>query len=295
MNKLFKTSYKILGRNLLYIQPLLLYILIVQLGINFVAVRNLAQISRYTVVIALFLLTVIFIAGWMYINKLAVISYNPEDSSEISSKKSIANIKCFASGVGEYFVKFLFGSILFITFSAGCLYSTVKLCLKTYGVPTSFIENLNILAQTKPEDVTYDYLVNMSNSIPANEQLIITEWTGTLLILFAVLFFVQYVYYTSLIVEKSNFIVCIWHSMKFFFKNIFGNIFITFFALSVLFFFNTISIFTTINPILFTISFFVLLYFLNYYIILMLKYYYDKTQTDSNNGAECLGQDGSVD
>lgn len=295
MKNLFKISGKILKNNLIYIQPLLLYVLLGQLAVNFIMINRAAQLPKITLLISLFLLTVIFFAGWFNINKLAVISYNPDDSDEVTAKKSIENLKSFVSGVGEYFVKFLCGLTFFITTAALGFYATIKLCAKTYGIPTSFIENMNAIAQANPEDITSEYLINMSNSIPFNEQLIITEWTGTIFLLSTVLFFAQNIYFTSLIIEKSNFLVCIIKSIKFFFKNFFGNILIALTAVSVFFIFNTISLFTMNNPILFIISFLLLLFFLNFYIIIMLKYYYDKTQTGSNNGPECVGENGFSD
>lgn len=294
MNNLFKNSYKILKNNLIFMQPLLLYILLCQYATNFLVINKPMQTQRVMILVSLFLLTVAFYAGWLYINKLAVVTYNSDDSIETINKKSIENLKGFATGVGKYFLKFLGGFISVLALTFGSIYGTAKFCMTTVGTPNYFIEWVKTISTANPNDITYEYIVKTANAMPVEESYIVMAWISAFFLMFVVLYLIQNIYFSSLVFEKSNFLVCIFKTIKFFFKNIIGNIVIAIFVLSIFFLFNMFSVLAAMNSILFIILFLVFLYFVNYNAIIMLKYYYDKTKTDSDSRTECIGENGSL-
>ena len=72
MKKLLQDSFKILRNNLLFIQPLLLYLLMIMLASTYFVSGHVALYPKMLLAVSMILLTVAFFAGWMYINKKGI-------------------------------------------------------------------------------------------------------------------------------------------------------------------------------------------------------------------------------
>ena len=76
---MFKTAYQILRNNMIFIQPLLLYMLLIMSASIFVAGRTIPSVTKIILLLCFVLLTIAFLSGWFHINKLGIEKYNPDD------------------------------------------------------------------------------------------------------------------------------------------------------------------------------------------------------------------------
>ena len=135
MKKNIQKAYKILRNNLLYFQPLLIYLMIISFALPVIMSAKVSVHPKTVLTISMFLLTVANIAGWFHINKLAVISYDENDEPDIVAEKNITNFKTYFSGVGENFGKVLLGGIIFLVFYIFAAIGLSKLCMIAFGEP----------------------------------------------------------------------------------------------------------------------------------------------------------------
>ena len=104
---MFKKPLSILRNNMIFIQPLLLYLLLLMTALTFVLAKEMYFISKCMLLLSTLLMTIAFSAGWFYVNKLGVENYNGNDEPDTIATKAIENIKKFFVGVGENFFKSL--------------------------------------------------------------------------------------------------------------------------------------------------------------------------------------------
>ena len=171
MKKLLQDSFKILRNNLLFIQPLLLYLLMIMLASTYFVSGHVALYPKMLLAVSMILLTVAFFAGWMYINKKGIDDYVEEDSAEEISIKAIKNFKLFFSGVGEYFFRVLKGFLCFGVLYAACFFFFKKLGKTIFANPV-LINELNKIAAVKTNEeltsllTTFNsYLKKLQNTI----------------------------------------------------------------------------------------------------------------------------------
>ena len=199
MKNIYSKAFSILKNNLIYIQPLLFYLLIIMLILPPILGKNTALYPKVLLIISSFLLTVATTAGWLYINKKAVIDFNPDDNNEEIAKKSLTNLKTFFTGVGEYFFKTLLGYFCFISIYILLFYLTTKFCLHFLGEPT-ITHKITDIASIK----TVEELNNLLKSIPSHDILILKLWIIIYTIAGTLFNFLGYLYFIILFSEKYN-------------------------------------------------------------------------------------------
>jgi len=270
--------FNILKNNMLFIQPLLFYLLLLMTLLTFIVSPSVQFISKVMMIISIVLMTVAISAGWFYINKLALLSYNQEDDKETITEKSINNFKKFFIGVGENFFRFLFSNILCFIFFIGVIYLIFKACFYFFGEPTIFL-SLSEMVETKTNAEIFAYL----NSMPQTDKLSFVSWVWAMVVSTFVLNFFWVLYFTVLIFEKDNIFICFLKTLKFFFQNIFNFIFIIFITFILYFGLNFLSIITGTNTFWFVILIILMTLYLNYYLLLVLCFYNEKSKSNSNN------------
>ena len=157
MQIMLNKPFNILKNNMLFIQPLLFYLLLLMTLLTFVVSPSVQFISKVMMLISIVLMTVAISAGWFYINKLALLSYNQEDDKETITEKSINNFKKFFIGVGENFFRFLFANIICFIFFVGITFLVVKACFHFFGEPTIFL-SLSKMVEEKTNAEVFAYL-----------------------------------------------------------------------------------------------------------------------------------------
>lgn len=280
MPNMFKTTLKILKNNMLFIQPLLMYLLLVMTGATYVASKNVYIVPKVCISVSVILMTVALTAGWLHINKLGIQDYNPDDDSTVITEKTVKNFKQFFTGVGENFLKMLGAYVFYGALYLLCLFLIMKLCLQVFGEPTVFLALPEIAkSQTNAEVISY------LNSISEADKLNFVSWVWTIILSSSVLNFIGVLYLTVLTFEKRNIFVCFWLALKFLFKNILPCAVITLAMFAVYFMLNLLSFVLGTNSFSFALLIILLTLYLNYYILLVFCFYNERTKDNSNNGS----------
>lgn len=283
MKNLFIKSFNILKSNLLYIQPLLLYMFFTMaLGVYLLS-KNVLYIPKVCLLVSIFLLTAAFLSGWFYINKQAVIDYNPDDDNDTIVMKSVKNFKLFFSGVGELFFKVLTAAILYLIFYCVLGFLILKLGNIYLGHPVIFDDLPKIADKGSAE------LINYLNSVSYSDKLIFTKWMCVITFLSILMNFFGVLYYSVITFERGNIFYLLLKTIIFLFKNL-GGCIVTVAVMFVLYLLlNIVSILFGSGSIAFLLLIILFSLYLNYYIILVLCFYYEKTKINSGNGAEFIG------
>lgn len=278
MQNMFKTALKILKNNMLFIQPLLMYLLLVMTGATYIASKNVYLVPKICISVSIILMTIALTAGWLYINKLGVNDYNPDDDSTVITEKTVKNFKQFFTGVGENFLKMLGAYIFYGALYLLCLFLITKLCLQVFGEPTVFLAFPEIAKlQTNAEVISY------LNSISDTDKLNFVSWVWTIIVSSSVLNFIGVLYLTALTFEKRNIFVCFWFALKFLFKNILPCLAITVAMFMAYFVLNLLSFVLGANSFSFALLIILLTLYLNYYILLVFCFYNERTKDSSNS------------
>ncbi len=290
MQKIFINSFKILKNNMLFVQPLLLFFLIEISGFTYIASKNINFAPKIILLISLFLLMSAFLAGWFYINKLGIEDFNPEDSYETSASKSVKNFKLFFTGVGENFFKFLSSSLLYFALYAFCVNCLTRACVKFIGEPAVFDKFMQAaMSQNQNE------LLNLTNSINTHEALVFVLWILAFAVFTMIFNYFGILYAVIITAEKINIFSSLWKTIKFFILNIFSSILIMIVLFGIYFFINLLAAPMGTNSIAFVILIILCMFYLNYYVILVSYYYNEKTKSNSDSGAEFIGQNATGD
>ncbi len=282
MLKIIKTSFNILKNNLIFIQPILLYLLFVISILSYLVNKHVHISAQILLAFSLILLTVAVTSGWLFINKKAVLDYNKDDSREENSVKSINNFKKFFEGVGINFFKTLG---IYIVISLIYLLTTFfisNLLTHLWGEPKIIYEIPKILKVTSEAE-----LQNIINAITLRDKFIFLIWFFTAYFVTSILNYLSILYFAISSFEEVNIFKSLWLTVKFFLKNIFPSVQI---MLSMFVIHISINILTGIlgsNSFSYVILILLSIMYLNYYVILVFYFYYDKI--NSNNRTELIG------
>ncbi len=284
MQPIIINSFKILKNNMLFIQPLMLYILLAITLLALIVNKNIYFLPKIIIITGTVLLAFAFASGWFYINKLAVEDFNEDDAPEDIAAKTIKNFKMFFDGVGKNFIKTLFGGLLYFIIFAVFMYVVYYFCMKYFGYP-QFFEKISNLYSASDKDS----ILNVVNSISDFEKLVFLKWFFSMMFSVMILDFIGVLYFAVLSFCECNIFSALFKTVKTFILNLYDCILmmLVLFVLYVLI--NFISLFLGTGTLGFVILIILLTMYLNYYVLLIFCYYNEKTKTDSNNGAERVG------
>ncbi len=286
MQKIITKPFNILKQNLLYIQPLLLLLLTLMTASPYVLGTGKLSIPNIVLIVSMFMLTAAFSAGWFFINKLAVVSYNEDDTKEESTAKSILNFKKFFEGVGRYFLKISVSFVILAGIYLAVFYGIFKLLYFQIGIP-GFIYELPKVLNTNSQDEISAFL----NTITYHDKISFLVWILSYNIAVVVLNYCVSVYFTILVFTEKNIFKTALETVNFLFKNILMSLFIIVFTEIIYFCINVLSAFAGSNIIAFIIIVILFTIYLNYYLLLVFCFYYGKSKITCDNGSELLGQD----
>lgn len=284
MKSLIKKSFWVLKDNLIFIQPILIYLVLLMISMQYLSSGNMGLYPKILMGLSVFLFAVSSMTGVFYISKKALADYNSEDSLTETAQKSIKNFKTFFTGIGKYFFKILSGTILFL-----CLWTVFVYTIGTYLNHTIGIAPLQTLFEAFNKSENLNEINSFANSLSRHDLYIINIWS-LFFILSSIIFKFLGILYTSILIsKKDNIIVSLLKMFVFFVKNIFPSILIMTFMMILYLIINIIVMAMGLNGFSFGIFFILIAMYLNYYIILVLCLYNERTKTDSNNGTECIG------
>lgn len=280
IQSMFKRPSNILKNNMIFIQPLLLYLLLLMTAMTFILAKEMYFVSKCMLLLSIFLMTIAFSAGWFYVNKLGIENYNSDDESDVVASKAIENFKKFFVGVGENFFKSFGGIIICAILYSVSIYAVGNLCLSLFGEPTVLMD-MPKLAQTQTNAELVAYLNNISEA----DKIAFVSWIWAFVILTSVLNFFCLLYFAVLNFAKRNIFATLWLAVKFFFINLFPNIGIILAMFFAYLFLNILSFLIGAGTISFVILIILFTLYLNYYVLLVFCFYDEKTKINSNSRA----------
>lgn len=283
MIKTIQNSFNLLRDNIILVQPLIIYMLIVGILAKPSIITTFPSFPAILLLVCIFLTTTAFLSGWFYINRIAVDHKN--DTYETPEEKSLASfslLKQFFTGVGDYFVPVTFTFIFYIVVLALFSFISYKIGVHFIGKPQLDSETLKHLSTQSYADL-YGYF--SSKKMTDQHLLNIYNWSiyfSFLSLLFSVL---TIFWYPVLFYKTKNPIVSFFSNLKFMFVNFFDVVIIVFFLAFLNIILSFLNVFANMNIVFSVISLILMLFYMNYYILLVFLYYEEKTQSHSTSGA----------
>ena len=283
-NEVLKISYDLLRKITNLTQHLFLFFLITMF-----LIPNVAGIRGMLFIIVFFLFVCAFFAGWLNAIKTAYHAEFPkvdcfvnEDNDRVEISKNNNNdtdfilpplyFKEFFEGVGQYFLKFLLGGIVYVVLFGIILY-LVHVFIAHFVVIPQALKVIDINALTT---MSQDDLNKIVSSLTTAEQLKVLKIAVLISGSFIFTSYLTMLYPIALINSEKNVFYSLYLSLKSLFKNIPVSI-LFFIIFSCLLFVLSMGFSTPQNLIVFFISFLLYCYLsLFYYIVLFV--YYEKTK-----------------
>lgn len=262
MLKIFKEAFKISYNNIIIATPLLLFLLI--LNVYLIIAKNAVKALPSTMLFfaTLFLMVSAFLAGWLYMIKIAVDNHvnNPEREKKYGSFELI---KEFPVGIAEYIKSYLGFSILYLLIADITFVSATE-------APVAMQALLQSLTKVQLLKINYWYLLVMSSI-----QLF------TLLTMF---------WPIELMNSTKNPLVALFKSITIIFKK--PQVILLFIGINILNLFLTLLNYLAIfNPITYFIVTLIFFYFIVYIFVLLFLYYDKKIKSNRNSITDSNGQE----
>lgn len=268
MFKLFKDTFKIAGEGIILGVPLVLFMCIISLYINYSKeVVDTVPEMVLSAVTMLFMSSAFF-AGWFYMVKKCV-EFSKKDFilDKDKSTESLKLIQTLSVGVGKYFLTYVGVSLMFVGIA-------LLMAFILYMASVPFINSMHFtisqmsMAINSPQD-TQAFL----NGLPP-EQLIILFKLNLLLMGITSLFsFLMMLWMPEIIYSKRNPLIALFTSIKKIFVK-FGKSITLFLYITILnFLISFLGTFAFVNPVTYMIMMLVYFYFIVYIVVLLFSYY----------------------
>ena len=208
-NQLFTRSWHILKYNLILVQPLLLFFLLIGLATSQVNINPLANKAGISLIVAIFGLSCAFISGWcsMLQRSLEVVDKNL--SQEEKAVYSINLFKEFFPGVGQYFPQILLGSIFYFILAFILINIIDFIGLKLIGIPHTLMEQ-NLTSALVNEETARQIMSNIS----AVDKVKMTKWYFLTLGCVGFFNYLTMFWTQAVIVARKNFLKAYFESFK---------------------------------------------------------------------------------
>lgn len=283
MIKTINKAFILLKDNIILVQPLIFYLLLIGFiskPILFGTAQNLASIVAIVIV---FLFTSAFLSGWFYIVKLAISMKNEVyETPEEKNLAALSLLKQFFTGVGEYFVPFVFGLLLYTL-------ALVAFSVFSYKIGMHYIGKVEMTpALVKVLNTgSYNDLYNFFNSNAVTKQTTIklSYWGFYISVLSLLFSFVTLYFGAAIVYDSKNPIMAALLNLRFIFINFWDSIllflFLTFLNMAI----SILNMAAAMNIIFSVISLLLMIFYMSYHVMLVFLYYEEKTQDSSDSGA----------
>ncbi len=288
--KAINKSFLIVWKNLIFIQPFILFLLIFTLfaGGVYGTMRNGLAFIIFSS--SLMLLIAAFIAGWFYMAKktIAYELYDMQDDEDEKVIKSFSLIKHFFPGVGKYFLPVVGLGILYVAFVVLVMFLGYKFGLKYIGAADIDFMKLNEASASSQEMQAY------FATLPADKAFSIVKWVSYMFVIATGVQFLTMWWFPALFYNTKNPLKALGLGFVFLFRKFGASIGITFFLIVFNFF---ISLFTSVfgkNVIASLVSFLMFVFYAAYYVVLIFLYYGQNSEHSAkdyiNSGDDSDGQ-----
>lgn len=282
---MFKIPMQVLNSNMIFIHPLLMYLLILNMAACYMVNGNVYYIHKILLFVSMFLLSVAFVAGWFHINKLAIENYFPGVKGNEAYDISVNYLKQFFYGVGENFLKVLYAAILYIIIYFVFILLLFNICMGVFGEPVILTELPKLALKASSQNEIFNYL----NGISLSDKIIFIKWVMSFIIFGSFLNYLGVVYFTVLTFREKNAFVSLVKSIEFIIKNLAGNLAIIALMFVLYIGLNFLVLILGTGYFWFVVLYVLFALYLNYYVLLVFWYYNEKTKNNSCNGPEFVG------
>ena len=274
---ILKKAFDITNRNLIIPTPQIIYIILSSLFLRMTMSTNIKLMAVSIVVFIL--MTSAFFAGWFAMIKEAVVLKDEE------SKTSFDLLKIFPQGIGDKFLTYTIGVVLYSAMFIGVVIGAYKCAMKFIGNFPIPIEVLNSTMNSPNE------LRQFVATMPVEDLVKVNQWNFMFLAFILVFMFITIFWVPEIEFGGKNIFVSLFISIK--------NLFRKFFKTLVLFLFMCfaymlVSLFSTLslsNNILYFTSVLLSIYSTVYLIVLLFLYYEEKIRCCCDSGSDCERED----
>lgn len=209
--ELFRKSYTLVKYNLVLIQPLLLFFLLVGLILGPVSGLTALNAAGLFLLFAIMGLFSAFLAGW-YNMFHKTVQLSDKGKNMTKEERAIASLNLFKEffpGVGKFFPRIISGLLLYVLLFVIIISLTEIIGVKIIGALPEFTQNeLNAAFKTESS------LIAFINTISPEEKVRIVKWT---LLKLAVIGFYSYLtmFWTQAVIAgKKTGLAAYWESLK---------------------------------------------------------------------------------
>lgn len=295
MIKYFQKAFKITGENIILTTPLILFLFLLSIYLEVAKNAPANLFSMLLLLVTTLFMLAAFSAGWFYMVKKAVdIDKQEFLVPEERAKASFGLLKEFSAGIGEYFLSFIGGIMLYFVLF-------MVLSLISYKLGIHFLGKIDLSA-TELQTVLNASDVRSALAIfPTNRLAKLEIWYLIFLVVMTIHYFLTLFLAPAIVNGVKNPIAAFVKSLKFLFKNFVG-------ALILFLYVNVVSFVASLlisgltllrfipNFITALASMLIYFYFIVYVIVLVFLYYDSQstktTESYCSSGSDSVGQDG---
>lgn len=295
MIKYFNQAFKITNENIILTTPLILFLFL--LSIYLEAARNAPAniLSMLLLLVTTLFMLAAFFAGWFNMVKKAVdLDKQKFLAEEERAKASFGLLKQLPAGIGEYFLSFIGGIILYFLLF-------MVLSLISYKIGAHFLGKIDLTQNELRMVLNSADARTVISSIPAAKLAKLEIWYLLFLVVMTIHYFITMFLAPEIVINSKNPVIAFGRSIAFVFKNfwqavlLFLYVNVVSFAASLVI--NGIMLLHFIpNFITALASMLIYFYFIVYVIVLVFLYYDsengEKTENNCGGGSDSVGQDG---
>ena len=283
MFKLFKEAFKISYNNIIIATPLLLFLLI--LNIYLMIAKNAVKALPSTILFfaTLFLMVSAFLAGWLYMVRVAVNNHinNPESEKKYGSFELM---KEFPVGIADYIKPFMGFSILYLILADITFISV-------YHIGMKFIGGVGIpIAQFVSATEAPVAMQSLIQSLTKVQLLKINYWYLLVMCSFQLFMLLTMFWPIEIMCSVKNPIIAFFKSITRVFTK--PQVILLFIGINILNLFLSLMNYVAIfNPITYFIVTMIFFYFIIYVFVLLFLYYDEKIKGNSDSISDSNGKE----
>ncbi|MDD3236903.1 MAG: hypothetical protein PHV37_02250 [Candidatus Gastranaerophilales bacterium] len=289
MIKSIKDAFIILKDNLIVVQPLILFLLLVGFVAQPIRLSVQQSVPSLIAVVITFAFTAAFLAGWFYNMKLAVaMKGKVYETPEEKGLAQLDLLKQFFTGVGDYFLSTMGMIVVYMILVSIFAFFAYKIGVHYIGSLDKVADFIKILSVD-----TKDTMAIAAGKFPQGEQLKIFYWSAYVSLLSVIFTFVTMFFAPVLFYKTKNPLLAFFYNVVFIFKNFLGSLGVLMFLAVVNFVVSFIYVLSVSNIILSVIALLITFFYMSYHVMLIFVYYEEKTKDNCDCGSECIGENGT--
>lgn len=299
MIKYFRQAFKITNQNIILTTPLILFLFLLSIYLEVARNAPATILAMVLLMVTTLFMLAAFFAGWFNMVKKAI-DLEKQDflAEDERARASLGLLKELPAGLGEYFLSFIGGIILyFILFAV--------LSLVSYKIGAHFLGKIDLTQNELHMILSSTDAKMVISSIPAAKLAKLEIWYLLFLSVMTIHYFITMFLAPEIVIRSKNPIIAFGRSVTFLFKNFLS-------ALGLFLYVNIVSAAASLlingimllhfipNFITALVSMLIYFYFIVYVIVLVFLYYdsesgekFEIGENNCNSGTDSLGQDGT--